>query len=79
VVILALMPSPERIVLDGLEYHAILIPTAPVPFGGGLFYVPASWVKPADFAVDGLLNVYVSMGVSSPDFFNPKNVQEQKQ
>ena len=32
--VLALMPSPETIRIDGHDYHAVLIPTAPVPFGG---------------------------------------------
>lgn len=72
--LLALMPSPEPIYLGDIAYHVVLIPTAPVPFGGGLFYVPASWVKPAQFAVDGLLNVYMSMGVSSTDYFNVKQI-----
>jgi uncharacterized membrane protein len=70
--VLALMPSQERIHLNGYEYHAVLIPTAPVPFGGALLYVPADWVKPVDFAVDGLFNVYMTMGVTSPDYLKPR-------
>jgi uncharacterized membrane protein len=66
--VLALMPTSEPLVIHGHAYHVILVPSAPVPFGGGLLYVPADWVKPAGFAVDGLLNIYVSMGVSSPGF-----------
>jgi uncharacterized membrane protein len=62
------MPSPERFIIDGHEYHAILVPSAPVPFGGGLLYVPADWVKPADFSVDGLLAIYVSMGAASGQY-----------
>ncbi|MBM3530177.1 MAG: DUF502 domain-containing protein [Alphaproteobacteria bacterium] len=63
---LALLPSPEVIELDGVAYHAILVPSAPVPIGGGLLYVPAEWIKPADIGVEGLMSVYVSMGVSMP-------------
>ena len=66
--VLALMPSPEPIPFQGRNYHAVMIPTAPVPFGGGLFFLPAEWVKPADFAVDGLVDIYMSMGVTSPDY-----------
>jgi uncharacterized membrane protein len=66
--VLALMPSPERFTIDGHDYHAVLIPTAPIPFGGGLLYVPAAWVKPAGFSVDGLLAIYVSMGVASGQY-----------
>jgi uncharacterized membrane protein len=64
---LALMPSPERIRIDGREYYAVIIPTAPVPFGGALLYVPAEWVKPAECSVRGLVSVYMSMGVSSAE------------
>ena len=66
--VVALMPSPERIAFHGRDYHAVMIPTAPVPFGGGLFFLPAEWVEPADFAVDGLVDIYMSMGVTSPDY-----------
>jgi uncharacterized membrane protein len=66
--VLALMPSPERFLIDGHEYHAVLVPSAPVPFGGGLIYVPVDWVKPADFSVDGLLAIYVSMGAASGQY-----------
>lgn len=64
---LALMPSPERIRIDDRDYHTVIIPTAPVPFGGALLYVPAEWVKPAECSVRGLASVYMSMGVSSAE------------
>jgi len=63
---LALMPSPEIVVLDGKPYRAVLVPTAPVPFGGGLLYVPQEWVKPAGIGVDRLTSTYISMGISTP-------------
>ena len=44
----------------------MLVPSAPVPFGGALIYVPVEWVKPADGGVERLMNVYVSMGVTPP-------------
>jgi uncharacterized membrane protein len=64
--VLALLPTPEVIMVGDRRYHAILVPSAPVPVGGGLIYVPAEWVKPADIGVDKLVSIYVSMGVSSP-------------
>jgi uncharacterized membrane protein len=64
--VLALMPNPEPIALSGRAYVAVLVPTAPVPLGGGLLYVPADWVKPAGFGMDRLTSVYVSMGVAPP-------------
>jgi uncharacterized membrane protein len=44
----------------------LLVPSAPVPFGGALIYVPSEWVKPAEGGVERLMNVYVSMGVTPP-------------
>ena len=65
--VLALLPSPEPIVLEGYSYHGILVPSAPVPVGGGLLFVPPDWVRPAGFGVEGLTSIYVSMGVAAPE------------
>jgi uncharacterized membrane protein len=65
VAVLALLPSPDTVMLSGEPYHVVLIPTAPVPIGGGLIYVPAKWVKPADIGIEGLMSIYVAMGVTS--------------
>lgn len=64
--VLALLPAREPVVIEGRKYHAILVPSAPVPVGGGLIYVPEHWIRPADIGVEGLVSVYVSMGVSPP-------------
>ena len=66
--VLALLPSHEPVTLDGRTYLAILVPTVPVPFGGGLLFVPAEWVDPAPFVVEASTSIYVSMGVSAPHF-----------
>jgi uncharacterized membrane protein len=68
--VLALLPTPEPILLGGHQCHVVLVPTAPVPFGGGLFFVPAEWIKPASFGVEGLTSIYVSMGISAPQYFS---------
>jgi uncharacterized membrane protein len=62
---LGLLSSPEPVDVGGKPYLAVLIPTAPVPVGGGLVYVPAEWVTPADVGVEGVTSIYVSMGVTS--------------
>ena len=62
----ALMPTTERVRLDGLEYHIVLVPTAPVPFGGALLCLRADWVKPADCGIEELVGIYMSMGVTAP-------------
>jgi uncharacterized membrane protein len=77
--VLALLPTPQTVELEGTLYSAILVPSAPVPVGGGLLYVPAEWIKPADIGVEGLMSVYVSMGVVLPvgnDGMNNKAIPE---
>jgi uncharacterized membrane protein len=64
--VLALMPSHEPVAVGEHRYVPVLIPSAPVPFGGALVYVPADWVMPAEGGVERLMNVYVSMGVTPP-------------
>jgi uncharacterized membrane protein len=66
VAVLALAPSAETIDIEGREYFAVLVPTAPVPFGGALLYVPSEWVRPAQIGVDKLTATYVSMGITPP-------------
>ena len=73
--VLALMPSPEIIHLNGHDYYSVLIPTAPVPFGGAILYVPVEWVEPADMEFDGLFNIYMSMGATSTDYLHKKQTQ----
>ncbi len=66
--VLALMPSPEKIAVEGQEFHVVIIPTAPIPFGGGLIFVPVEQVKPVQMSVDNFISIYVSMGVTTPEF-----------
>jgi uncharacterized membrane protein len=65
--VLGLMPSPDPVQIGEHSYVGLLVPSAPVPFGGALIYVPTDWVKPADGGVERLMNVYVSMGVTPPE------------
>lgn len=64
--VLGLMPSPQPVIIGEHSYLGLLVPSAPVPFGGALIYVPTDWVKPAEGGVERLMNVYVSMGVTPP-------------
>lgn len=66
--VLALMPTAEPVTIGDLKYRVVLIPTAPVPFGGGLIFVPEAWVRPADIGIDGLTSIYVSMGATAPQY-----------
>jgi uncharacterized membrane protein len=65
VAVLGLLSTPDPVLVAGKPYYAVIVPTAPVPVGGGLIYVPQDWVTPADVGVDGLTSIYVSMGVTS--------------
>jgi uncharacterized membrane protein len=69
--VLGLMPSPQPVVIGEHSYLGLLVPSAPVPFGGALIYVPSEWVKPAEGGVERLMNVYVSMGVTQPTSIPP--------
>jgi uncharacterized membrane protein len=66
----ALMPTPELVRLGDSEYHVVMIPTAPVPFGGALLCVKAEWVQPANCGFDELVGIYMSMGVTAPRSLN---------
>ncbi|MBV9674452.1 MAG: DUF502 domain-containing protein [Verrucomicrobia bacterium] len=67
--VLALLPTPEPVYLNGKPCHVVMIPSAPVPFGGALVFVPVEWIEPAPCGVDGLTSIYVSMGISAPQYF----------
>ena len=71
VAVLGLLSNPEPVPIDGREYLAVLVPTAPVPVGGGLLYVPREWVRPAQIGVEALTSIYVSMGITSPQYLGP--------
>ena len=66
--LLALLVSPEQYLINERPHVIVIVPTAPVPVGGGLLFVPADSVTPADVSVDGLMSIYVSMGVTASEF-----------
>ena len=65
-VALALLGSDVPVLVNGQRCLAVLIPTAPVPVGGGLIYVPEHWITPADVGIEAVTSIYVSMGLTSP-------------
>lgn len=64
--LLALMPTPDVFEMGGQRYHIVYIPTSPLPMTGGMIYMPVDDVTPIDMPVDGLMSIYLSMGVSAP-------------
>lgn len=65
--VLGLLSNPEPVLINGVAYVAVIVPTAPVPVGGGLLFLPTDWVRPAAIGMDGLTSLYVSMGVTSSE------------
>ncbi|MDY0170282.1 MAG: DUF502 domain-containing protein [Thermoguttaceae bacterium] len=74
---LALLPTPESFRIGDVDYHAVLIPSAPVPVGGSLIFVPTSSVVPANLSVDAFMSIYVSMGVTGPQFLPLPRTEEE--
>ncbi len=68
--VLGLSSSPEPVRIAGRSFRAVLVPTAPIPIGGALVYVPEEWVTPAEVGIEGLTSIYVSMGVTSPQYLS---------
>lgn len=63
--VLGLLSTPEPVLIGGRPYLGVIVPTAPVPVGGGLLYLPQDWVQPAEIGFEGLTSIYVSMGLTS--------------
>jgi uncharacterized membrane protein len=76
---LALLATPERVRIGDVEYHAVIIPSAPVPVTGSLLFVPVASVRPAGISVDAFMSVYVSMGVTGPQFLRGATGKSQSQ
>ncbi|MBX3588320.1 MAG: DUF502 domain-containing protein [Ramlibacter sp.] len=68
--VLGLLSTAQPVMLGGKPYVGVLVPTAPVPVGGGLLYVPPEWVEPAQVGMEGLTSIYVSMGVTSGQYLD---------
>jgi uncharacterized membrane protein len=61
--ILSLLTSPRIHDFGQGPRYLILIPTAPVPVGGGLLFVDVADVRPVPtMGVDDLAKLYVTMG-----------------
>jgi uncharacterized membrane protein len=65
---LGLLVSPELFRINDRDYQIVIVPTAPVPIGGALLFVPATVVQKTTISVEGLMSIYVSMGVTTGQF-----------
>jgi len=68
VAVLGLLSTRRPVWIGGRPYLGVIVPTAPVPVGGGLLYLPADWVTPAEIGIEALTSIYVSMGVTSDQY-----------
>jgi len=69
--VLGLLSSSEPVIVEGRSFRAVLVPTAPVPIGGAIVYVPEEWVTPAEIGMEALTSIYVSMGVTAGQYLGP--------
>lgn len=66
--VLGLLSSPQPILVEGKPCYAVIVPTAPVPIGGGLLFMPVEWISPSEVGMEAVTSIYVSMGVTAPQF-----------
>jgi uncharacterized membrane protein len=69
--VLGLLSTPEPVTIEGRLYVGVIVPTAPVPVGGGLLYLPQDWVRPAGVGFEALTSIYVSLGLTSGEHLRP--------
>jgi uncharacterized membrane protein len=74
--LLALLPTPDRYPINGRDYNIVYIPTSPIPMTGGLLFVPVESVQPVDMSVESLMSIYLSMGVTGPEFLTDQGGPE---
>lgn len=67
--VLGLLSSPKTVWICAEPFKVVIVPTAPVPIGGGLLFLPAERVVPAEgVGIEALTSIYMSMGVTTPQF-----------
>ncbi len=72
--VLGFLSTPQPVLISGQPYLGVLVPTAPVPVGGGLLYVPPDWVESAGIGMEAVTSIYVSMGVTSDQYLKKSPV-----
>jgi uncharacterized membrane protein len=63
--VLALLSTRQPVWIGGRAYVGVIMPTAPVPVGGALLFLPREWVTPAEVGIEALTSIYVSMGITA--------------
>lgn len=69
---LCLLVTPQLFDVAGSSRQLVLIPTAPVPMGGAMLFVPATSVAPVPgLGIEDFMKFYVSMGAALPTSLTP--------
>lgn len=76
--LLALLPTPDRYPINGKDYNIVYIPTSPLPMTGGLLFMPVESVSKVDMSVESLMSIYLSMGVTGPQFLMDEGASPSK-
>lgn len=76
---LALMPSMELFQLAGRDHWIVIIPTAPIPVGGAMIFVPVDSVFATDMSMDAFAGSFVSLGVSTAPFHVGESIKPRSQ
>lgn len=77
--VLALLPTPKPVSINGRDHNVVLVPQSPVPIGGGLLFVPAESVQRVNMSVDAMMGIYVSMGLTVPNLMQMRATIEQSE
>ncbi|MBX7165336.1 MAG: DUF502 domain-containing protein [Pirellulales bacterium] len=62
-----LLASPSVFRFGDREFRAVYVPTSPIPMTGWVMFVPASQVRPLDMSADEMMQIYLSLGVRTPN------------
>lgn len=73
---LCLLTSPQVYKLGDMSYVIVMIPTAPIPVGGAMLFVPPESVHATDLSIDAFAGCYLSMGVTTTPFNLVKSFSE---
>ncbi len=65
---LALMPTMDLFSISGMDHWIVIIPTAPIPVGGAMLFVPTDSIFSTDMSMDGFAGSFVSLGVTTAQF-----------
>lgn len=67
-IVLALMPTTDKFIIGDKSFYSVIIPTAPIPFGGAVLMVPEEDVIFSDMHMDQFLSYYGSMGATGNQY-----------